>query len=115
MPRQFRGFPRSYVHGLAINAKWGETATYRWGRECRGAQLMTMVVGGQRADFDRAQTTAAVKDLFAKCHEDGGYFPMLRMARDRYYCLPKLYSPPGRTLTFRGRKVIQWAINNYLG
>jgi glycine C-acetyltransferase len=56
-----------------------------------------------------------VKGLFTKCHEDGRYFPILRMARDRYYCLPKLDSPPGRTMTFRGREVIQWAINNYLG
>ena len=76
---------------------------------------MTAVVDDHHSDFDRAGTFAAVKDLFAKCHEDGGYFPMLRMARDRYYCLPKLDSPPGRTMTFRGRKVIQWAINNYLG
>jgi hypothetical protein len=60
---------------------------------------------------DGACTFGAVKDLFTKCHEDGGYFPMLRMARDRYYCLPKLDSPPGRTMTFRGREVIQWAIN----
>jgi 7-keto-8-aminopelargonate synthetase-like enzyme len=37
------------------------------------------------------------------------------MSRDRYYVLPALDGPPGPTMTFRGRRVVQWAINNYLG
>ncbi|TKJ39678.1 8-amino-7-oxononanoate synthase [candidate division TA06 bacterium B3_TA06] len=56
-----------------------------------------------------------MRDLFAKCGEEGGYFSYLRMQRDRYFTLPILEGMPGPHMVFQGRKVIQWAINNYLG
>lgn len=56
-----------------------------------------------------------MKDLFAKCGEEGGYFSYFRMQRDRYFALPLLEGMPGPRMKFQGREVIQWAINNYLG
>jgi glycine C-acetyltransferase len=56
-----------------------------------------------------------MKDLFQKCYEPGGYFSILREMRDRYYVMPKLEGLPGRAMTFEGRPVIQWTLNNYLG
>lgn len=56
-----------------------------------------------------------MKDLFAKCGQEGGYFSKFRMMRDRYFALPIIEGMPGRHMKFKGRKVIQWAINNYLG
>jgi len=56
-----------------------------------------------------------MKDIFSKCGEEGGYFPMFRMMRDRYFALPIIEGMPGPHMKFQGRRVIQWAINNYLG
>lgn len=56
-----------------------------------------------------------MRDLFAKCGEDGGYFAPFRMMRDRYFALAKLEGMPGPRMAFQGKPVIQWAINNYLG
>ncbi|MCK4231804.1 aminotransferase class I/II-fold pyridoxal phosphate-dependent enzyme [candidate division WOR-3 bacterium] len=56
-----------------------------------------------------------MRDLFAKCGKEGGYFSRFRMMRDRYFALPIIEGMPGTHMTFKGRKVIQWAINNYLG
>jgi glycine C-acetyltransferase len=56
-----------------------------------------------------------MKDLFQKCYEPGGYFPLLREARDRYFVLPKLDGRPGPHMAFAGKPVIQWTLNNYLG
>lgn len=56
-----------------------------------------------------------MKDIFAKCSEDGGYFSYFRMQRDRYFALPIIEGMPGPRMRFQGRPVIQWAINNYLG
>ena len=56
-----------------------------------------------------------MKDLFQKCYEPGGYFSVLREMRDRYFVLPKIGGSPGRLMTFEGRPVIQWTLNNYLG
>jgi len=56
-----------------------------------------------------------MRDLFVKCTEDGGYFAPLRKMRDRYFTLPRLDGPPGHAMTFEGKPVVQWSINNYLG
>ncbi|NLI97486.1 pyridoxal phosphate-dependent aminotransferase family protein [bacterium] len=56
-----------------------------------------------------------MKDLFSKCGEEGGYFSYFRLKRDRYFALPVLDGMPGPRMTFSGKPVIQWAINNYLG
>jgi glycine C-acetyltransferase len=56
-----------------------------------------------------------MRDLFSKCSESGGYFAPFRMQRDRYFAMPIIEGMPGPHMEFQGHKVIQWAINNYLG
>lgn len=55
-----------------------------------------------------------MKDLFHKCHGAGGYFSMLRETRNRYFVMPKLDGRPAAHMSFEGRPVIQWTLNNYL-
>jgi glycine C-acetyltransferase len=54
-------------------------------------------------------------DLFDKCKTDGGYFGMFRARNDFFFTRPILDAVPGREMTYQGKKVIQWSINNYLG
>jgi glycine C-acetyltransferase len=54
-------------------------------------------------------------DLFDKCLTDSGYFGHYRLNRDRYFTQPILGGIPAPRMTFQGREVIMWAINNYLG
>jgi len=54
-------------------------------------------------------------DIFAKCKTDGGYFGMFRARNDFFFTRPILDPLPGREMTYQGKKVIQWSINNYLG
>ena len=56
-----------------------------------------------------------MKDLFEKCSGDSGYFGPFRVRGDHYFTRPVLEPVPGHEMTFHGRKVIQWSINNYLG
>lgn len=54
-------------------------------------------------------------DLFDKCHGDGGYFGRFRAEGDSYFSRPVLEGLPGPHMRFRGKDVIMWAVNNYLG
>ncbi len=54
-------------------------------------------------------------DVFDKCHGGGGYFGAFRAQGDSYFTQPVLQGNPGTHMAFRGKPVIQWAINNYLG
>jgi glycine C-acetyltransferase len=54
-------------------------------------------------------------DIFAKCKTDGGYFGMFRARNDFFFTRPILDPLPGREMTYQGKKVVQWSINNYLG
>ena len=54
-------------------------------------------------------------DLFKKCREAGGYFGKYRVSGDHFFSQPVLGGKPGPRMTFQGREVIMWAINNYLG
>lgn len=54
-------------------------------------------------------------DIFDKCNSDGGYFGPFRLQNDHFFTQPILEPTPGRHMVFRGNKVIQWSINNYLG
>ncbi len=54
-------------------------------------------------------------DLFEKCRGDGGYFGAFRVQDDTYFSRPMLDGDPGPRMVFRGKPVIVWAINNYLG
>ncbi len=57
----------------------------------------------------------AVKDLFERLKERPG--PLGRFARQLhgYYAFPQLEGPIGNRMYFRGKEVIVWSINNYLG
>ena len=54
-------------------------------------------------------------DLFDKCRTDQGYFGNFRARDDFFFTRPLLEPAPGPRMTFRGREIIQWSINNYLG
>jgi glycine C-acetyltransferase len=56
-----------------------------------------------------------VNDIFDKCRTDGGYFGAFRTKRDTYFSQPILEGTPGPRMKFRGKDVIMWAVNNYLG
>jgi glycine C-acetyltransferase len=61
------------------------------------------------------QQTAQGVDLFDKCRSDGGSFGWFRQRDDTYFTRPMLEGEPGPRMQFQGRRVLQWAINNYLG
>ncbi|MFC1905548.1 aminotransferase class I/II-fold pyridoxal phosphate-dependent enzyme [Chloroflexota bacterium] len=54
-------------------------------------------------------------DLFDKCLTDAGYFGYYRVNQDNYFTQPILEGLPGPRMVFRGKEVIMWAVNNYLG
>ena len=54
-------------------------------------------------------------DVFDKCHKDGGYLGILRLANDKYFSRPLLSYYPGTEMEFGDMNTIMWSINNYLG
>jgi glycine C-acetyltransferase len=56
-----------------------------------------------------------MKDLFDKCRGEEGYFGSFRAHDDTYFSRPVLSGVPGPRMLFKGREVVMWAINNYLG
>ena len=56
-----------------------------------------------------------MQDLYDKCRGDGGYFGYYRARDDFYFSRPVLGGQPGPRMTFQGKEVIMWAINNYIG
>ncbi len=54
-------------------------------------------------------------DLFDKCYSDAGYFGAFRIGGDKYFTQPILGGVPGPRMTFEGKEVIMWAVNNYIG
>jgi glycine C-acetyltransferase len=54
-------------------------------------------------------------DIFDKCHKEGGYLGVLRMADDKYYSRPILTPRPGPEMEFNNHKTVMWSINSYLG
>ena len=56
-----------------------------------------------------------MQDLYDKCQGEGGYFGYYRARDDFYFSRPVLGGQPGPRMTFQGKEVIMWAINNYIG
>ena len=54
-------------------------------------------------------------DLFAKCDSTDGTFGELRKAGDDYFTRPTLSAVPGTRMEFKGRPVVMWSVNNYIG
>ncbi|HMZ48607.1 MAG TPA: pyridoxal phosphate-dependent aminotransferase family protein, partial [Flavobacteriales bacterium] len=56
-----------------------------------------------------------MNDIFDKIRKDLG--PIGRHAKDShgYFSFPKLEGDLGAHMTFRGKPVLVWSLNNYLG
>ncbi len=56
-----------------------------------------------------------MQDIYDKCKGENGYFGYYRARDDYYFSRPVIDGQPGPHMEFHGKKVIMWAINNYLG
>lgn len=57
-----------------------------------------------------------MKDIFARIKEStGGPLGQYRKLADGYFYFPKLEGELGPEMTFHGKQVLNWSLNNYLG
>lgn len=56
-----------------------------------------------------------MKDLFDKIYKDKGPLGRWASQAEGYYVFPKLEGPISNRMKFRGKDVITWSINDYLG
>lgn len=56
-----------------------------------------------------------MKDLFDKIYKDKGPLGKWASQAEGYYVFPKLEGPISNRMKFRGKDVITWSINDYLG
>lgn len=56
-----------------------------------------------------------MKDLFDKIYRDKGPLGKWASQAEGYYVFPKLEGPISNRMKFRGKEVITWSINDYLG
>jgi glycine C-acetyltransferase len=56
-----------------------------------------------------------MKDLFDKIREGKGPLGKYQNVAEGYYMFPQLEGPLGGRMMFRGKEVICWSVNNYLG
>lgn len=56
-----------------------------------------------------------MRDLFEKFYEDKGPLGKWSDQAEGYFVFPKLEGPISNRMTFKGKKVITWSINDYLG
>jgi len=68
-----------------------------------------------RTDWSAYTEDSTISDIFAKCKEDGGYFGPFRVQGDNYFTQPILEGPAGPHMIFRGKPVLIWSLNSYLG
>src|SRR6188474_3159904 len=54
-------------------------------------------------------------DLFEKLKMEAGPLAKYSHLPDDYFFFPKLEGEIGPWMTFRGKKVLNWSLNNYLG
>jgi len=54
-------------------------------------------------------------DLFAKIRENKGPLGKWASVAEGYFAFPKLEGPIGNRMTFQGKEVITWSVNDYLG
>ena len=55
------------------------------------------------------------KDLFERIEEDKGPLGKWAKQAEGYYVFPKLEGPISNRMSFNGKKVVTWSINDYLG
>lgn len=75
-------------------------------------ETMLLDESAERASADKS---TGMRDLFAKCSTDAGYFGKMRAMGDDDFTRPTLPPNPDRVMNFKGRDHIMWSINNYLG
>ena len=56
-----------------------------------------------------------MKDLFQRIYDNKGPLGKWASQAEGYYIFPKLEGPIGNRMTFNGKDVITWSINDYLG
>ena len=56
-----------------------------------------------------------MRDLFEKIYRDKGPLGKWAEQAEGYFVFPKLEGPISNRMSFRGKKVITWSINDYLG
>ncbi len=56
-----------------------------------------------------------MKDLFAKIYKDKGPLGKWAEQAEGYFVFPKLEGPISNRMMFKGKEVITWSINDYLG
>jgi glycine C-acetyltransferase len=56
-----------------------------------------------------------MKDLFERIYSDMGHIGNWADKAEGYYVFPKLEGPISNRMTFNGKKVVTWSVNDYLG
>ncbi len=56
-----------------------------------------------------------MKDLFDKIREEKGPLGRYQDVAEGYYIFPQLEGELGSRMMFKGKEVVCWSINNYLG
>ena len=56
-----------------------------------------------------------MKDLFDKIIVNKGPLGKYASIAEGYFAFPKLEGPIGNRMTFNGKEVITWSVNDYLG
>jgi 7-keto-8-aminopelargonate synthetase-like enzyme/acyl-CoA synthetase (AMP-forming)/AMP-acid ligase II/acyl carrier protein len=79
------------------------------------SERLCAVAAQHQPGLAAAAPSEDAEDLFAKCRGDGGYFGEFRVQQEDYFTRPVLEGSAGPRMRFRGREVIVWSINNYLG
>ncbi len=71
--------------------------------------------GVQPKGTDTGQQVVGVADLFERVRARQGPLGQYYQQLHGYYAFPQLEGPIGNRMYFRGKEVIVWSINNYLG
>ena len=56
-----------------------------------------------------------MKDLFERIVENKGPLGKWASVAEGYFVFPKLEGPISNRMTFNGKEVITWSVNDYLG
>jgi len=56
-----------------------------------------------------------MRDLFERIKENKGPLGKWASQAEGYFVFPKLEGPISNRMSFRGKEVITWSINDYLG
>lgn len=56
-----------------------------------------------------------MNDLFERIRQDAGPLGQYAAQAEGYYIFPKLEGDLGNRMQFKGKEVINWSINDYLG